>query len=342
MKMRETEKRVAELTKEKQTLQNQLKEEQTARQKDQHNLQTSEVRVVELRNQLKADHVQVLQLQNQLNMEKTTREKEKERNDRLQNDLTRERAARQKEKEEAGKERNELKKKMEEMAAMLQTLQPKAKDGAAEGRKETEHQIVRQQAEGAEERVVTTRNGADAIVRYDSDGGPNHTLFSFSFGNVVARFTFTFRRIASHNYFGIVADSKIGRLCKGGHFTYLLGGAGWDVFERCRDALQNGKDYSEGSACAAGKEGPRVVLEADGRDGKRTLRLSQDGQTQPTFFSSIPVPFRFAIILGGSNRDSVSIDSVEELTEPTLTGGTTEIRMDECNTKRSRTCLNRS
>ncbi|KAK2953399.1 hypothetical protein BLNAU_11685 [Blattamonas nauphoetae] len=246
----------------------------------------------------------------------------------------------QKEKEESEKERIELKRKIEELEAMKRTTQPKVKDGKDDGTKGTEQRIDRQRAERTEVPVVGSRNGADAIEWFPADGyslsgsvftrtrGDNSTLLSVSFGKVVARFTFTIRRITRWNRIGIVASSQTEKVKEGFNFAKIIGGAGWDVFERARDARQNYMMSSEGSACTAGKEGQRVVLEADGRDGKRTLRLSQDGQTQPTFFSNIPVPFRFAIYFS-CRDDSVSIESVDELTEPTLLGGTTEIRMDE-------------
>ncbi|KAK2944270.1 putative Protein kinase domain containing protein [Blattamonas nauphoetae] len=237
---------------------------------------------------------------------------EKERTVQLQTELRMKQTTRQREKEKALKTQNELMRKMEEMTAR--------------------HAV----------RVVRSRNGADAIEWYPAGGFSLSgsvftfrgrffecsTLLSFSFGKVVARFTFTITRITGWNWIGIIASSQTEEVKKGQIFVGLLGEAGWDVSEQSRAAFQNENDYSEGSACAAGKEGPRVVLEADGRDGKRTLRLSQDGQTQPTFFSNIPVPFRFAIYLSGVG-DSVSIESVNGLTEPTLFGGTTEIRMDE-------------
>ncbi|KAK2953364.1 hypothetical protein BLNAU_11649 [Blattamonas nauphoetae] len=257
----------------------------------------------------------------------------------LQHQLKKEQAERQKEKAEAEKKQNELKRRIEELEAMMQGEQPQVKDRKNDERKETEHQIVRQRAERTQARVVRSRSGADTIELFPADGyslsgsvftctrGNNPTLLSFSFGKVIARFTFTFSRITVWNYIGIVASSQTEKVKDGRSFSSLLGGAGWDGFWASRQAVQNGTYYSSGSACAAGKEGQRVVLEADGRDGKRTLRLSQNGQTQPTFFSNIPVPFRFAILLGRTG-DSVSIESVEELTETTLNGGTTEIKMN--------------
>ncbi|KAK2948961.1 putative CAMK family protein kinase [Blattamonas nauphoetae] len=255
---------------------------------------------------------------------------EKERNE-LQNELKK----LQKEKEEC---QNELKSKMEEIAAMTHHEQPKVNYVKDEARKGTEQQLEGKQ-EKTDERVVSIRNGADAIEWFESERWwlvdsvftchkPSMTtLLTFSFGKVVARFTFTIQQITAEFKLGIVASSMTDSV-KGSSFTGHFGGAGWNVFGDTRAAVQHGCSVTYGSVCARGKEGQRVILEADGRYGKRTLRLSQDGQTQPTFFSHITIPFRFAIIVCGRD-DSVQIDSLEELTEPTLTGGTREIKMDD-------------
>ncbi|KAK2959657.1 putative Protein kinase domain containing protein [Blattamonas nauphoetae] len=346
--LRTSEAKVAELTNDKNTLQHQLKEEQNARDKEHAALMTEKERSAHLQTQLSAEKTErqkdkealsketkkTVKLQNQLSEERSARQKEKERSAQLQKDLKKV----QKEKEEAEKERNELRRKMEEMATMLQGAQPKVKDGAAEGRKETEQRMIGPKAEIPQAEVVSRRIGADAIEWpgeslwivtgnvFTHTEGFCFPILSFSFGKVVARFTFTIDRLTDSTAFGIVASSLTEDV-KGRNFRTMMGGAGWDVFEDGRYAQQNLKVYSKGSACAAGRDGQRVVLEADGRDGKRTLRLCQDGQTQPTFFSFIPVPFRFAIQIHG-NHDSISIESVEELTEPTLTGGTTQIKMN--------------
>ncbi|KAK2959631.1 putative Protein kinase domain containing protein [Blattamonas nauphoetae] len=339
--LRASDAKVAELTQSMNVLQNRLKEEQMARLKDQDTLRTSEVKVTELLNQLmeeqaarRNDQIAQQQTQMQLSEEQTTRQNERERNTELQNELKKV----QKEKEEAERERNELKRKMEEIEGMMRAGQPKAKDGKDEETKGAGRWFETFLPRRTDMQENRSRKGADAIEWFPADGhslsgsvftrtdGHNPTLLSFSFGNVVARFSFTIRQVTLSNRIGIVASSQTEEVQLGRYFTSMLGGAGWNVFENCRDAHQFWKDYSRGSACAAGREGQQVVLEADGRDGKRTLRLSQDGRTQPTFFSHIPVPFRFALLLY-ANGDSVSIESVEVLTEPTLTGGTTEIRM---------------
>ncbi|KAK2963623.1 hypothetical protein BLNAU_1188 [Blattamonas nauphoetae] len=259
---------------------------------------------------------------------------EKERNE-LQNELNLERAARLKEKEES---ENALKRKMEEMATLMHHEQPKVNDGKHEGSEGTEQQLEGQ-LERTDERVVSIRTGADAIEWFESERWwlidsiftchkPSYTtLLTFSFEKVVARFTFIIRQITDNNSLGIIATKQTDAVKRGLDFSGLFGGAGWNVRQNHTKAVQNWKTAASGSVCAAGKAGQRVVLEADGRDGRRTLRLSQDGQTQPTFFSHIPVPFRLAILLRGRD-DSVQIESLEELTEPTLTGGTREIKME--------------
>ncbi|KAK2943202.1 hypothetical protein BLNAU_21882 [Blattamonas nauphoetae] len=105
-------------------------------------------------------------------------------------------------------------------------------------------------------------------------------------------------------------------------FLSMKGGAGWNCDSSCRFSRQNGSLSHSGSACKAGSVGQRVVMEADGREGKRTLKLSQDGETQPVFFSNIPVPFRF-IVLPHSEGNSAEIVSTEVLREPSMVGGTT-------------------
>ncbi|KAK2947593.1 hypothetical protein BLNAU_17498 [Blattamonas nauphoetae] len=107
----------------------------------------------------------------------------------------------------------------------------------------------------------------------------------------------------------------------------MKGGAGWNCYPTIRISRQNNKESHEGSACKAGAVGQRVVMEADGRGGKRTLKLSQDGETQPVFFSNIPVPFRF-VILPSTKGNSVEIVSSEVLEEASMVGGSLEVVMD--------------
>ncbi|KAK2958391.1 hypothetical protein BLNAU_6661 [Blattamonas nauphoetae] len=76
------------------------------------------------------------------------------------------------------------------------------------------------------------------------------------------------------------------------------------------------------------KGGAGLYPSSDGREGKRTLKLSQDGQTQPTFFSHIPVPFRFVVSLANL-YESVTIEALEVVDEPQMVGATIEVPMDE-------------
>ncbi|KAK2951967.1 hypothetical protein BLNAU_13067 [Blattamonas nauphoetae] len=69
------------------------------------------------------------------------------------------------------------------------------------------------------------------------------------------------------------------------NYSPLKGGAGWHSHQKYRYAIQNRKVIHQGSACLGGKKGQRVVLEADRQEGKRTLKLSQDEETQPVFFT---------------------------------------------------------
>ncbi|KAK2959686.1 putative CBL-interacting protein kinase 31 [Blattamonas nauphoetae] len=309
-------------------------------------IRSLEMRVGDLEDTLQSSQATVAELttdkrtlQDQLRKEKAALKKEEKRNVELQNELKK----MQKEKEESEKERIELKRKIEELEAAMQGAQPKAKDRKNEETRGTEQRIDRQRAERTGVQVERSRKGAAAIEWFPADGyslsgsvftrtgGHYPHLLSFSFGKVIARFTFTIRRITDWTYIGYVASSQTEEVKDGRSFSSLLGGAGWDVFEEFRSARQNGTYYSSGSACAAGSDGQRVVLEADGRDGKRTLRLSQDGQTQPTFFSNIPVPFRFAIHLSrrdDSNRQHILASPLSQIS--TSFHRNTESSLDTC------------
>ncbi|KAK2946747.1 hypothetical protein BLNAU_18343 [Blattamonas nauphoetae] len=271
--------------------------------------------------------------------------------------------------EERKAEREEMKKMREEMETLKEEMKREMKKREEERKKEHELKMAelnkqaeqhkrfieegeererrreeerkREEARRKEEMKRQSKVGAAAIEWFPADGyslsgsvftlnnnNGYHTLLSAEFGNVVVRFTFTFQKITASHRIGIVASAQTATVKSGSYFVDLVGGAGWNVESNNRNARQNNNTVQSGSACAAGRGGQRVVLEADGRDGKRTLRLSQDGQTQHTFFSRIPVPFRFAIRLCGAG-DAVSIESVEVVAEPQVSGGETEIRMDE-------------
>ncbi|KAK2956502.1 putative Protein kinase domain containing protein [Blattamonas nauphoetae] len=154
------------------------------------------------------------------------------------------------------------------------------------------------------------------------------SLVSLEFGAEVARLSLTIRK-GPNNYFAVgIISSSLSNEALTDRFYWLKGGAGWNLHPYGRYAIQNEKDTNKGSACKEGRKGQRVVLEADGREGKRTLKLSQDGETQPVFFTNIPVPFRFAVYIYEKN-DSVEIESVEVVSSPQMKGGTIAVAMDE-------------
>ncbi|KAK2949723.1 hypothetical protein BLNAU_15297 [Blattamonas nauphoetae] len=154
------------------------------------------------------------------------------------------------------------------------------------------------------------------------------SLLSFEFGRVVARLSLTIRKGPNDSYVVGVISSSWSKKALTRYFPDVKGGAGWNLHPEARYAEKNNIITNRGSACLGGKEGQRVVLEADGREGKRTLKLSQDGETQPVFFTNIPVPFRFAVHIFKKN-DSVEIESVEVVSSPQMIGGTTLVRMEE-------------
>ncbi|KAK2955919.1 putative AGC family protein kinase [Blattamonas nauphoetae] len=154
------------------------------------------------------------------------------------------------------------------------------------------------------------------------------SLVSFEFGAEVARLSLTIRNGPKSNFVVGIISSSLSNETLTKYFPDWMGGAGWEVFPTNRYAQQSGKQSNVGSACLGGREGQRVVLEADGREGKRTLKLSQDGETQPVFFTNIPVPFRFAVFIWKQD-DSVAIESVSVVSSPQMVGGTIAVPMDE-------------
>ncbi|KAK2949760.1 putative Cyclin-dependent kinase 2 [Blattamonas nauphoetae] len=155
-----------------------------------------------------------------------------------------------------------------------------------------------------------------------------NSLVSFSFGAVVARLSLTIRKGPNSTFAVGIISSGLCNKALTTSFRNLKGGAGWNLLPDYRNTAQNWKDTNRQSACLEGREGQRVVLEADGREGKRTLKLSQDGETQPTFFTNIPVPFRFAVCIWTEN-DAVEIESVSVVSSPQMVGGRIAVAMDE-------------
>ncbi|KAK2951214.1 putative CBL-interacting protein kinase 3 [Blattamonas nauphoetae] len=154
------------------------------------------------------------------------------------------------------------------------------------------------------------------------------SLVSFEFGAVVARLSLTIRKGPNNNFGVGLISSNLKHDALTTSFNRQRGGAGFELHPEGRFAMQNDKVTNEGSACLEGREGQRVVLEADGREGKRTWKLSQDGEIAPVYFTNIPVPFRFAVYIFKMN-DAVEIESAEVVSEPQMVGGTVAVPMDE-------------
>ncbi|KAK2962638.1 hypothetical protein BLNAU_2471 [Blattamonas nauphoetae] len=180
--------------------------------------------------------------------------------------------------------------------------------------------------------VVASRIGADAIEHsrftkwyvsgnvFTKIGFTDYSILSYQCGAVMARLSFTIRKGPTDTFVVGIIASHLSSEALSSYFALCRGGAGWNLRPESRFTVQNYKDTYRGSACLGGRPGQRVVLEADGREGKRTLKLSQDGETQPAFFTNIPIPFRFAVYICGIN-DAVEIESFEVMREPQMGGG---------------------
>ncbi|KAK2949770.1 putative CAMK family protein kinase [Blattamonas nauphoetae] len=154
------------------------------------------------------------------------------------------------------------------------------------------------------------------------------SLVSFEFGAEVARLSLTIRKGPNRSFAIGIISSSLSNTALTNYFPNWKRGAGWNLQPNWQHSQQNMKATNDGSACLAGREGQRVVLEADGREGKRTLKLSQDGETAPVFFTNIPVPFRFAVNIWNL-YNAVEIESAEIVSSPQMVGGTIAVAMDE-------------
>ncbi|KAK2946805.1 hypothetical protein BLNAU_18263 [Blattamonas nauphoetae] len=258
-------------------------------------------------------------------------------------------AEREKEKETARKAEEERQREfsrkmreMEEMKRMNEKWIEEGRQREEEKKREEERQREEERKRNEEEeRRRMKKEGAAAIELFARNkftlSGNVFTktfsdlssLFSLSFGPVVVRFTFVIKKWVTNNFqLGLISTDLVEQAKQiQNFFSSLKRAASWELYPSHRYAHQNCLQSHAGSACKAGASGQRVVLEADGREGKRTLKLSQDGETQPVFFSNIPVPFRFAIQMWATNA-SVEIVSTEVLREPSMVGGSLEVVLD--------------
>ncbi|KAK2943648.1 hypothetical protein BLNAU_21438 [Blattamonas nauphoetae] len=216
---------------------------------------------------------------------------------------------------------------MEELKKMHAELIEEGRQRREEQKREAERKRIEE-----EERRRNVKEGAAAIEVFARDSitlsGNVFTklvhdwssLFSNSFGPVIVRITFVVRDFARNVFlFVVIAADLVEQVSPtNSFFSNLKRAASWVPLSSWIHTRHHGKEFHSGSACKAVADGQRVVMEADGREGKRTLKLSQDGQAQPTFFSTIPVPFRFVTRLNGA---SVEIISTEVLRDAEMGGG---------------------
>ncbi|KAK2947033.1 hypothetical protein BLNAU_18035 [Blattamonas nauphoetae] len=219
--------------------------------------------------------------------------------------------------------------------------------GASESRKQIQKKIKHLEKELAQIKAnlkkqdegVDIKIGSTAIERYTGKEWTVYefvfrkadsnfaTLLSFEFGAVVSRLSLNIQKGPTDTFaVGLISSSQSNEALKI-YFPVLVGTAAWELFADGRWAIQSGSHTHQGSACEAGKKGQRIVLEADGREGKRTLKLSQDGKTQPVYFTNIPVPFRFAVFIDHFD-DAVEIESAEVVEKPLLSGGKIPVEME--------------
>ncbi|KAK2948089.1 hypothetical protein BLNAU_16962 [Blattamonas nauphoetae] len=266
-------------------------------------------------------------------------EREKEKREMEMREKEREITARKAE-EERQKEFSKKMREIEEMKRMNERLIEKGRLQEEKENEERKREEERKRNE-EDERRKDLKEGAAAIEVFQQDKFTlagnvftmterytYHHLLSHSFGAVVVRITFVIRTINEYFYFGLISTDLTEQIMTAQDwFMNMKGGAGWNCFINVRKPKQNDINSLTGSTCKAGAAGQRVVLEAYGREGKRTLKLSQDGETAPVFFTNIPVPFRF-VILPYVAGNSVEIVSTEVLREVSIVGGSLEVVMD--------------
>ncbi|KAK2949860.1 hypothetical protein BLNAU_15255 [Blattamonas nauphoetae] len=265
--------------------------------------------------------------------DKDRKEREKEKREMEMREKEREMAVKKAE-EERQREFSRKMREMEEMKRMNEELIEEGRQRREEKKREAERKRKEE-----EERRRNVKEGAVTIEVFARDKftvarnviktteGGNYHILSHSFGAVVVRITFIIRAIGSEFDLGLISADLTEKAKTGPTwFMDMKGGAGWACHSSFHYSRQNGQTSHKGTACKVGAVGQRVVLEADGREGKRTLKLSQDGETQPAFFSNIPVPFRF-VVLPYFTGNSVEIVSSEVLKEASMVGGRLEVVM---------------
>ncbi|KAK2948325.1 hypothetical protein BLNAU_16774 [Blattamonas nauphoetae] len=235
-------------------------------------------------------------------MKKREEDRNRENEEKLKRELDEMRRKEEERRSEHKQTQAELKRQFEQNKAKIELGEEfqrlKQEEDIQRKRREEEAERKRIEEEEEMERKRQSKTGAAAIEWFDKsaftlsgsvftlNSTNSRNLLSAEFGPVVVRYSFIVRTVSSCFRFGVASVDQTGQLQNHAHFPYLPHTAGWCC--HCRKCIQNSNRTNESSACESGVSGQRVVLEADGREGKRTLKLSQNGQTQPTFNSNIP------------------------------------------------------
>ncbi|KAK2955072.1 hypothetical protein BLNAU_10003 [Blattamonas nauphoetae] len=139
------------------------------------------------------------------------------------------------------------------------------------------------------------------------------TLFSPLISSDVAQLSFSITHSNNGLFYGAVSAHLVDMGTKTGIWAEEL----------CRGAW--GHEYKPSAVLQANGAPPRrytqqIVLEADCRIGRRTLKVLEDGEVNPTIYVNLSLPFRFVIILLHPDV-SITIKSLTFTAKPTLKGG---------------------
>ncbi|KAK2942693.1 hypothetical protein BLNAU_22390 [Blattamonas nauphoetae] len=234
------------------------------------------------------------------------------------------------EKEELNTQLKQLSNTNKQTKARLEKRMDTMDDLESEFEEETD--CDRMEEEGVE---GVSREGEAAIEIIDDDKHKgslplsvtvsSRTIFSFVFSGCVVQFVFRITSIEDSVEVGVVSDTFV-RGSRSGYLSNQKGACGFDLCDHTLYVGQNSKQ--SGSLSMGGSVGDVIVLEADGRRWKRSLKLSINGAVEDLFFVNIPLRFRFAVH-SWDGSDIVEMIGTRVLPEPLLVGGSRAIRMDE-------------
>ncbi|KAK2955067.1 hypothetical protein BLNAU_9998 [Blattamonas nauphoetae] len=140
------------------------------------------------------------------------------------------------------------------------------------------------------------------------------TLFSPLISSDVAQLSFSITHSYNGYFFGAVSAHLVDTGTVSNIWDEKHGRAAWGCEYKPSAVLQANGAPPQGKT-------DQIVLEADCRVGRRTLKRLSDGEVHTTFYVNLSLPFRFMIILLHPNV-SVTINSLTFTAKPTLKGGT--------------------